>query len=60
MITSTIGFWNSKKAKLLHMYPFLTDKDVSFIEGKEKEMLEILGYKIGKSKMELISIIIAL
>ncbi|HBE43459.1 MAG TPA: general stress protein CsbD [Bacteroidales bacterium] len=52
------GYWNEKKEKLKKSYPSLTDKDLSFNEGKEKEMLEILGYKLGKTKLELLDIII--
>ena len=60
MRSSTIGYWNEKKEKLLKKYKNLTEKDLCFDEGKEKEMIEILGYKLGKSKQELLKIIIAL
>jgi hypothetical protein len=60
MRSSTIGYWNDKKEKLLKKYKNLTEKDLCFDEGKEKEMIEILGYKLGKSKQELLKIIIAL
>ena len=52
------GYWNKKKEKLKKSYPILTDEDLSFSGGKEKEMLEILGYKLGKTKLELLDIII--
>jgi uncharacterized protein YjbJ (UPF0337 family) len=54
------GYWNEKKGKFLQKFPTITDDDLSYLEGKEKEMLEILGYKLGKSKLELLDIIIAL
>jgi hypothetical protein len=60
MRSNTIGYWNDKKEKLLKKYKNLTEKDLCFDEGKEKEMIEILGYKLGKSKQELLKIIIAL
>ena len=57
MENSVKGFWNEKKEKLRKNYPNLTDKDLSFREGKEKEMIELLGYKLGKTKLELLNII---
>ena len=49
MNTNTIGYWNEKKEKLKQKYPFITDEDLFFSEGKEREMMEILGYKLGKT-----------
>jgi hypothetical protein len=60
MDTVVKGFWNEKKDKLKKNYPTLTEKDLSFREGKEKEMIELLGYKLGKSKQELIKIIVTI
>jgi hypothetical protein len=60
MSTYVEGYWNQKKEILKQKYPILTEKDLSFSEGKEKEMIELLGYKIGKSKLELLYIIAAL
>jgi hypothetical protein len=57
---SSPGYWNEKKEKLLKKYKNLTVKDLSYSEGKEKEMIEILGYKLGISKQELLKIIITL
>jgi hypothetical protein len=57
MITNKIGFWNEKKEKLKQKYPAITDADLNFNDGKEKEMMEILGYKLGKTKEELANII---
>jgi hypothetical protein len=60
MNSSTIGFWNNKKEKLRKKFPILTNEDVSFNEGKEKEMIEMLGNKMGKTKLELLYIIAGL
>jgi hypothetical protein len=57
---SVMGFWNQKKEKLKQKYPVINDEDLHYLEGKEKEMLEILGYKLGKSKEELLDIIVSL
>lgn len=57
MNNNVIGFWNNKKEKLKEKFPILTDEDVSFNEGKEKEMIEIISNKMGKTKFELINII---
>jgi hypothetical protein len=55
-----IGYWNVKKEKLRQKYPFLTENDLQFREGKEKEMIELLGYKIGLSKQSLLEVIVSL
>jgi hypothetical protein len=60
MKTYTVGYWNYKKEKLKEKFEILTEKDLSYNEGKEKEMIELLGYKLGKTKQELLNIIIAL
>jgi hypothetical protein len=61
MITYKVrGYWDEKKDKLKQKYPDITDDDLSFSEGKEKVMLEILGYKLGKTEQELLNIIVAL
>jgi hypothetical protein len=57
---TTVGYWKNKKEKLLKKYKILTDKDLSYDEGNEKEMIEILGSKLGKTKQELLNIIITL
>mgnify|MGYP001247202164 FL=1 len=41
-------------------YENLSDRDLWFSEGKEKEMIEMLAYKLGKTKEELLNIIVAL
>jgi len=60
MNTNVKGYWNEKKEKLKKNYPMLTEKDLSFREGKEKEMIEMLGYKLGKTKQELLNIIVTI
>jgi hypothetical protein len=60
MNSDAIGYWNKKKEKLKQKFQIITDKDLSFNDGKEKEMLEILGYKLGKTKDELRAIIATL
>jgi hypothetical protein len=52
------GYWDKKKEKLKEKYPVLTDKDLGYTEGKEQEMMEIIGYKLQKSKIELLEIIV--
>jgi len=60
MINNVLGYWNERKEKLKQKYKIISDEDLRFREGKEKEMMEILGYKIGKTKDELRNIISAL
>jgi hypothetical protein len=55
-----IGYWDIKKEKLKMLYPGITEDDVTYPEGKEKEMMELLCNKLGKSKQELVSIIVKL
>ncbi len=57
MDLNSIGYWNGKKDKLKKLYPKISDNDLSFNAGKEKEMVEMLGYKIGITKEELVFII---
>jgi hypothetical protein len=60
MRISRPGYWEDKKSKLLKKFNNLTDKDLNFNEGNEKEMIEKVGTKLGKSMKELLSIIITL
>jgi hypothetical protein len=55
-----IGYWNGKKEKLKQRYNFLTDKDLTYRVGKENEMIELLSYKLGKTRQELIYLIVSL
>ncbi len=57
MSLDVVGYWDRKRVILKQIYPLITDEDLSFNEGKEKEMIEMLGKKLGKSKEELIYII---
>lgn len=60
MKPDSVGYWNDKKEKLLRRYQNLNAKDLHFVEGKEEEMIKILAFKLGKTKQELLSIIITL
>jgi hypothetical protein len=60
MEKKAIGYWDEKREKLKHRYKFLTDKDLSYKVGKENEMIELLSYKLGKTKQELIFLIVSL
>ncbi len=60
MKNKPIGYWNVKKEKLIQKYPYLTPSDLEFSLGKEKEMIELLGYKMGLSKQALLSIIVSI
>jgi hypothetical protein len=57
MDTYKIGYWNNKKEKLKQKFHIIYDTDLNFQEGKEKEMIEILANKLGKTKEELRNII---
>jgi hypothetical protein len=60
MRTNSVGYWKDKKGKLLKRYKNLTDKDLRFDLGKEKEMIEILCYKLGITDQELLTIIVTI
>ena len=60
MTNNVIGYWDQKKEKLKEKFPDITDEDLRNQEGKEQEMIEMLGYKLGKSKQELLNIIVAI
>jgi hypothetical protein len=57
---NVVGYWDEKKEKLKQKFPMITDEDLRFNEGKEREMIELLGYKLGKSREELVHIITCL
>jgi hypothetical protein len=57
METTVLGYWARKKEKIRQRFPSLTDQDLNFQEGKEKEMIEMLEYKLGITKLELAKII---
>ena len=60
METIILSYWNEKKEKIKLRFPGITDDDLNFREGKEKEMMEMLEYKLGVTKLELAKIIEAL
>jgi hypothetical protein len=60
MNTIVAGYWEQKKEKLKQKFPNITEEDLLYREGKEKEMIEMLGNKLGKSKQELLNIIVAI
>jgi uncharacterized protein YjbJ (UPF0337 family) len=49
------GNWNQFKGKLKQKYGNLTDDDLTYIEGKEDELLGRLQVKTGRSRDELVS-----
>ncbi|MEX0982351.1 MAG: general stress protein CsbD [Bacteroidales bacterium] len=51
------GYWNEKKEKLKQQYPGITDADLYYSDGKERVMLEILSYKLGKTEHEMVRIL---
>ncbi len=60
MGTMIVGYWNGKKEKIKLKFPGISDQDLNFYEGKEKEMIEKLEYKLGIPKLDLAIIIEAL
>ncbi|WP_373523470.1 CsbD family protein [Aquiflexum sp.] len=46
------GNWNLIKGKLKQKYGELTDDDLTYVEGKEDEMLGRIQKKTGQSKDE--------
>ncbi len=47
------GNWNVLKGKIKQEYGDLTDNDLTYVEGKEDELLGRLQKKTGKTKDEL-------
>lgn len=54
------GYWEERKEKLLKKFKNLNDKDLRFNLGREEEMIETLGNKLGKTRQELLRIIVML
>jgi len=52
-----MGYWEDKKEKIKQKYPIITDNDLIFHEGKEKEMVEQLGVRLGITIEEMRSVI---
>lgn len=49
--------WNVVKGKLKQSFALLTDNDLLLVDGKQKEMLERIQKKLGKTKEEIYKII---
>lgn len=47
------GNWNEIKGKLKQQYADLTDDDLTYVEGKEDELLGRLQKKTGRAQDEL-------
>lgn len=52
--------WTEQKAKLKKQFPFLTDEDLKFEEGKKNVMMNHLQITLGKTKQELETLFAAL
>ncbi|SMO58246.1 Uncharacterized conserved protein YjbJ, UPF0337 family [Saccharicrinis carchari] len=48
------GNWNEMKGKIKQKYGDLTDDDLTYVEGKEDELLGRLQKKTGKARQELV------
>ncbi len=46
------GNWNQIKGKLKQKYAELSDNDLTYVEGKEDELLGRIQEKTGKTKEE--------
>jgi uncharacterized protein YjbJ (UPF0337 family) len=51
------GSWNQIKGKLKSKFSQLTDDDLTFVEGKENELIGTLQRKLGKTKDQIVDII---
>ena len=49
--------WNVIKGRLGQKYPYLTDKDLVYVEGKEEELIVHIHQKIGCTRDELLEFI---
>jgi uncharacterized protein YjbJ (UPF0337 family) len=47
------GSWNEVKGKLKQKYADLTDDDLTYIEGKDEELLGRLQKRLGRSRDEI-------
>ena len=48
------GNWNVLKGKFKQKYADLTDDDLTYVEGKEDELLGRLQKKTGKARQDLV------
>ncbi|MBL0340127.1 MAG: general stress protein CsbD [Bacteroidetes bacterium] len=51
------AIWNNQKSQLKKEFPYLTDEDLQFAEGKKDIMFNNLQIILGKTKSELEQII---
>lgn len=49
------GNWNELKGKIKQKYAKLTDDDLTYVEGKEDELLGRLQKRTGKERQEIIN-----
>ena len=49
--------WNNLQSKLKQKYPNLTDSDLHYQDGMERDMLRMVEYKLRKTKQEMRKII---
>ena len=54
------GYWETRKEKLRKKFKNLTQKDLDFKLGEENTMISVLSEKLGKSKQEMLKLIIML
>ena len=47
------GNWNEVKGKLKQKYADLTDDDLTYVEGKDDELLGRLQKRLGRSRDEI-------
>lgn len=47
------GNWNILKGKLKQQYGELTDDDLTYVEGKENELVGRIQKRLGKSKEDI-------
>ena len=47
------GTWNEVKGRLKQKYADLTDDDLTFVEGKEDELLGRMQQRLGRTKEEI-------
>jgi hypothetical protein len=60
MKNNTGEYWGKKREKLIQKFPTISEKDLYYQVGKEREMIERVGYKLGKTNQELLHIIVEL
>ena len=51
------GNWNQMKNKIKQKFPDLTDDDLTFVEGREDELLGKIQRRTGKPRDEVVNYI---